>query len=181
MKTEVPIKELLRWRLAQAEAGAPPAPRAAKLLALVRPWWETWPEQLQLLVERLGKMEVAYGHAMASVPSRCSYPVPAVLVLQGEELEATVRVLYLTVRSGQLRLRFQIEATAFEMESDFEVTFVSTGNSQQLFCATATQSLGNEYRVDADLPAELVESWKELKVTDRMPFALILRSQKIRD
>ena len=42
MKTEIHIGQLLRWRLARAEAEAP---RAARLLELSRPWWETLPER----------------------------------------------------------------------------------------------------------------------------------------
>jgi hypothetical protein len=44
---ELPVEQLLRWRLAQAEAAAPSAPRAAQLLEMARPWSacnEYWPE-----------------------------------------------------------------------------------------------------------------------------------------
>src|SRR6185436_7178633 len=96
MKTEIPIGQLLRWRLSQAEAEAPPAPRAARLLEMARPWWETWPEQFQSLVERLGKIQVAYGHAMAEPQqSRSGHPVPVMIVRAIEELEASARVLSL--------------------------------------------------------------------------------------
>jgi hypothetical protein len=36
----------------------------------------------------------------------------------------------------------------------------------------------NEYRLDAELPAELQRRWAAVKVTDRMPFRLILQSPK---
>ena len=65
MNPGLSIEQLLRWRLARAEAEAPPAPRAARLLELSRPWWETWPERFAGVVARLGQMEVSYGHAMA--------------------------------------------------------------------------------------------------------------------
>src|SRR5256885_3187372 len=65
MRSKIPIEELLRWRVAKAETDAPPAPRAARLLEMARPWWEIWPERFQSFVERLGGIQVAYGHAMA--------------------------------------------------------------------------------------------------------------------
>jgi len=36
----MPVEKLLRWRLSEAEEDAPPAPRATRLLELIRPWWE---------------------------------------------------------------------------------------------------------------------------------------------
>ena len=65
MNSNTPIEELLRWRLHQAEAEAPPAPPAARLLALARPWWEALPERFNALVERLGRIQVAYAYAQA--------------------------------------------------------------------------------------------------------------------
>jgi hypothetical protein len=32
----------------------------------------------------------------------------------------------------------------------------------------------DEYRLDAELPAEIAGEWKEVRVMDRMPFRLIL-------
>src|SRR3979409_1189700 len=103
MKTKISIEQLLRWRLERAEAEAPPAPRAARLLELTRPWWETWPEKFQSFVDRLSTIQIAYGHAMADpAPSRNGYPVPTLLVCSTEEVETTARVLYLNVRDGRL-------------------------------------------------------------------------------
>src|SRR5262245_39553982 len=98
MKTKVPISQLLRWRLSQAEAEAPPAPRAARLLELARPWWETWPEQFRALVGRLGQMQIAYGHAADARPARGGFPVPALIALGSQEIEASASVLYVNVR-----------------------------------------------------------------------------------
>ena len=180
MTTKIPVEQLLRWRLERAEAEAPPAPRAARLLELARPWWETWPERFQSFVGRLSTIQVAYGHAMAdATPSRGGYPVPTLLVNVAEEVEATARVLYLSVRDGRLRLRFQIETAASKMEPTFEATFVSNEGSRALFSAPATCSVDNEYRVDTELTVELARSWEQLRVTDRMPFGLILRAEKI--
>ncbi len=182
MKTEIPIVQLLRWRLERAEAEAPSAPRAVRLLELVRPWWVTWPEQFRSFVDRLNTIRVAYGHAMAdATPSRGGYPVPTLLVHVAEEVEVMARVLYLNVRDGRLRLRFQIETTASKMEPTFEATFVSNEGSRPLLSAPASRSVDQEYRVDTELPPELARSWEQLRVTDRMPFGLILRAEKIGD
>jgi len=179
MKTEVPISQLLRWRLLQAEAEAPPAPRAARLLELARPWWETWPEQFHSLMERLGRMQVVYGHAMAEPrQSRGGFPVPALIALVNQEIEASARVLYLNVRDGRLLLRFQLDAVATQAPERLEATFVADQSARPLLSALATLSVDTEYRVDAELPAELVHDWEQLKVTDRMPFRLLLRSDK---
>ncbi len=178
MKTDIPIEQLFRWRLTQAEAEAPPAPRAARLLAMARPWWETWPEQFQSLVERLGRIQVSYGHAMAEPQqSRSGHPVPVIIVRAVEELEASARVLYLNVRDGRLRLRFQLETAPTPAETAYEVTIISDATAKPLFSARASLAMGNEYRLDAELAEENAKSWEQLKVTDRMPFRLILRSE----
>ncbi len=39
----------------------------------------------------------------------------------------------------------------------------------------AVLTVDNEYRLDAELPAEFATSWETLKVTDQMPFRFILR------
>jgi len=179
VNSKIPFEELLRWRLSQAEAEAPPAPRAARLLELARPWWETWPERFQSFVERLGAIQVAYGHAMAEPrQSHTGHPVPALIVRAVEELETSVRVLYLNVRDGRLRLRFQLDAATVQAQESFEVTFVSDKPERPLLSATAIFSLDGEYRIDTELSEELAHGWEQLKVTDRMPFGLILRSDK---
>jgi hypothetical protein len=178
MKTNMPIEQLLRWRLSRAEAEAPPAPRAARLLALARPWWETWPEQFRSMVERLGKIQIAYGHAMAEPrPSRGGHPVPALIIRTREELETSVRVLYLNVRAGRLRLRFQVDAPLGQEQNSLDVTFVCNTSQRPVVSARASLSVDNEYRIDVELPEELARNWEPLKVTDRMPFRLILRTE----
>jgi hypothetical protein len=177
MKTEVPIEQLLRWRLAQAEAEAPPVPRAAHLLELARPWWETWPERFQTLVERLGRVQIAYGHAMSAPrPSRSGHPVPVLVVRAAEELETSARVLYLNIRDGRLRLRFQLAAAPEPVPESFEVTFVSETDSRPLFSAQATRSVDSEYSLDAGLSEAEAKDWETLKVTDWMPFRFMLRA-----
>jgi hypothetical protein len=180
MSNEISIEQLLRWRAARAEAEAPPAPRAARLLELARPWWEAWPERFHLLVERLGSIQITYGHAMAEPVEarRSGYPVPTLIVRGVEELETSVSVLYLGVRDARLRLRFQLESALAHVPKTFEVTFVAQGSARPLLSAPAVLSVDREYRIDCELPAELGRDWKELKVTDRMPFRLILRSDK---
>lgn len=177
MRTEIPVEKLLRWRLERAETEAPPAPRASDLLDAARPWWETWPEQFHAWAGRLGAIQVTFGHAMSEpVPSRTGHPVPTLLIRSVEERETSARALLLQVRDGWLRLRFDLESTSGPVTESFEVTFLSESESRPLFTACATGSVDGEYRVETRLPAEIAAEWKRLKVTDRMPFRLILRS-----
>jgi len=175
-----PIEQLLRWRLAQAERETPPAPRASRLLALARPWWETSPELFRTLWARLGVIQVAYGHAMVEpLASRGSgYPVPVLIVREGDsELEASVRVLYLGTKNNRMSLRFHLDAPPEDSAAGFEVTFVSEASAQPMFSTHATRSVDNEYWLDAELIEALAGDWRNLKVTDRMPFRLLLRRQ----
>jgi hypothetical protein len=173
--SHITIGELLRWRLQQAEAEAPPAPSAERLLALVCPWWETWPEQFEDLVGRLSRIQIAFGHAMTK-PGQTpgGHPIPVLINHLADKVEGSARVLYLNVRDGQLRLRFHLDGVKPPAPRSFEATFV-TDDLRPLFSATANQAVDSEYRIDANLAPELAQSWKQLKVTDRMPFRLILR------
>ena len=174
MSPESSIQELLRWRLERAEADAPPAPRARQLLDAARPWWDVWPERFQAYLERLQGIQVAYGHAMTEVVrGRSGHLVPTLVI--GEEIETAARVLYLSVRDGRLRLRFQLEPGSERSQAEYEVTFVSEPGGRPLLSANAVASVENEYRLDADIPTELASVWEALKVTDRMPYRLILR------
>jgi hypothetical protein len=180
MKPQMTIEQLLRWRLARAEAEAPRAPRGADLLELGRPWWETWPDRFQMLVERVGRIQIAYGHATAEPgQTHRGHPVPALIVRAVEELETSACVLYICARNGRLRLRFQLEAASAQGQDKFEVTFIADNSERPLFTAPAILSMDNEYRVDAELSEELARVWEQLKVTDRMPFRLILRSDNL--
>jgi len=176
MKPQLPVEQLLRWRLARAEAEAPPAPRGAQLLELARPWWETWPERFQTLVGRLSQLDVAYGHAMAD-PRRTSveHPVPVMIVRDSSETESSARVLYFNVRGEQLRLRFQLNASPDISDPAYEATFVSRSTSKPLFSSSAQRSANGDYSLTEGLSGELVDKWSSLKVTDEMPFRLILR------
>lgn len=176
MNRDDAIEQLLRWRLARAEADAPPAPRAARLLEQVRPWWELWPERFRSHVDRLGRMPLAYGYAMAAAElSRNGHPVPA-LIVRADEVETFARVLYFSVRDGRLRLRFQLDAmSSSHPEPVFETTFVPDRPGLPPFADAATLASSGEYRLDTELPTELVPEWTSLRVTDRLPFRLILR------
>jgi hypothetical protein len=172
------VEQLLRWRLAQAEKEAPPAPRASRLLELARPWWETSPEQFRALWTRLGMIQVVFGHAMVEPDARrgSGYPVPALMERAGEpDLETSVRVLYLGTRTNRMSLRFHLEAQPDHPDAGFEATFVSATSGQPLFSVHAFRSVDNEYRLDAELTDEIASDWRDLKVTDRMPFKLLLR------
>ena len=177
MKPGATIEQLLRWRLARAEAEAPRPPRAALLLELARPWWEIYPARFKAFLEGVGKIEIAYGHAMAETrQARCRHPVPALIVRADKQIETFARVLYISVQEGQLRFRFELDAVPESAEPMFEVTFVSNSPARPLFSAHATWSVESEYRLDAEISAEVMESWEHLRVTDRMPFRLILRA-----
>src|SRR5262245_39331307 len=177
MKSKVPISRLLRWRLSQAEADAPPAPRAERLLEMVQPWWERWPERFRSLAGRLGQIQIVYGHAMAEPrSSRGGFPVPALVVFAGQELEARASVLHLNVRKGRLMFRFQLDAAAAQLPERLETTFVAEPSGRPLLSVPATRSVDAEYRIETELPGDLAGEWEKLKVTDRMPFRLLLRS-----
>jgi hypothetical protein len=176
MNTKLPIEELLCWRLARAEAEAPPAPPAARLLELARPWWEVWPDSFRSLVERLGQIQIAYGHAMAEPGQpRIAHSVPTLIVAEGEEIQAFARVLYFSVSGGRLRLRFQLDPAPGQLDPAFDATFIAAATAAPLFSSRATLSVGSEYRLDEELPEDIAAEWKQRKVTDRMPFRLILR------
>jgi hypothetical protein len=177
MKTETTVEKMLRWRLEQAGAEAPPAPRASRLLALARPWWETAPERARQLCARLQGIQLALGHAqVGSGGARGGHPVPVLWLRDGQETEASARLLYFTARDGELRLRFCLEQVADATEppaAAWEVTFVAEGG-EPLFAALATLAVDREYRVEARLSPALMAAWSGLKVTDRMPFRFVL-------
>jgi len=177
MKTETTVEKMLRWRIDEAGADAPPAPRASRLLALARPWWEVWPERARQLCDRVGRIEMAYGHAMErGSGGRAGHPVPVLLLQGDQEIAASARLLYFTARDGELRLRFCLDLppeVADEPAATWEVTFVGE-DSVPLFIAVATLSVEREYRIEAALPPALAAPWAGLKVTDRMPFRFIL-------
>jgi hypothetical protein len=170
MKKKIPLKTLLNWRLEKAKAGALRAPTAARLLALTQPWWETSPEQFRLAVQRLQSIEIPQTHTKSqSSSSRARDAVPALIIGPTEELETSVRILRLDLNDGRLQLSFQCPGAA---EQKFEVTFVSEFTSKPVLYALAARSLSGEYWLEAELAPEAEE---ELKVTDLVPFRLILR------
>jgi hypothetical protein len=128
----------------------------------------------------LSKIQIAFGHAMAEPHSlRTSHPVPALIVHAVEEVEGSARILYLNVRNRHLHLRFQLDATPVQGDHDFDVTFVSDPAAQPIFSARAAKSVESEYRLSAVIPEEVARDWEQLKVTDRMPFRLILHTAAV--
>jgi hypothetical protein len=85
--------------------------------------------------------------------------------------------LYFNVREGRLRLRFQLDAPPGQAQETFDVTFVNDKDARPLLSAQANLSVDSEYRVDVEISEELAQDWESLKVTDRMPFRLILRTE----
>src|SRR5258706_7667166 len=109
MKTQLSIEELLRWRLAQAEAEAPRPPRAARLLEEARPWWEVWPVRFRDALECLSTIRLTIGHAMAEPGTgRAGFPIAALVIRGEEEFKASARILYIHIDDGRLRLRFEL-------------------------------------------------------------------------
>jgi len=175
VKKAIDIENLLQWRSQRAEAEAPGAPSGGSLLKLVQPWWETWPDRFAASVRHLASIQLSYGYAMAHPPQGHSgHPVAALISRGDEERESPARVLYVSVRDGRLRLRFQV-APVPRHDRVFEVTFVSETGLQPLLATYADLSGVGEYRVDVELPGELAAAWETLKVTDPMPFRFILR------
>ena len=175
MRREFDIEQLLLWRLERAESDAPPPPKGLELLRRARPWWEVAPERFAASVRRLGAIQISYGYAMSELQhGHGGHPVPALINHDGEELESPVRVLYVSIRDGRLRLRFQLDPIP-RIESGYDVTFVSESGLQPVLFGYASLSVDGEYRLDTELPDELATTWQSLKVTDRMPFRFILR------
>jgi len=175
VRKAVDIQNLLQWRLQRAGDEAPPAPSGAHLLKLVEPWWEKWPDRFAASVRRLASIQLSYGYAMAHPPhGHSGHPVAALISRDDEEQEAPARVLYVSVRDGRLRLRFQL-APVPRTDRMFEVTFVSETGLRPMLSAQADLSGDGEYRLDVELPGELAAAWETLKVTDPMPFRFILR------
>ena len=177
MKSKITIEELVRWRLEHAKAEAPVAPRATRLLELARPWWERSPQKFQSAVAELGRIQFGESHTMTrSNQRRGPKPVPALIVRGNENLANFARIRYFRVRDGKLRLRFKLETDIMPGELTFEATFMADTAATPLFFAAATVSASAEYDVNTGLPADLGQNWRQLKVTGRMPFRLILRS-----
>ena len=176
MKRKIPVEQLLRWRLARAEAAAPPAPRAKRLLDAARPWWETQPGQFQALAEQLGRIPVAHGDAAAKpkVPNG-GHPVPVLLIRRAEKLETFARIIYFSIRDGSLCLCLRLKTAAPKMPKSFEITFVGSP-LRPLFFAAATSLKNKEYRLEVELSEPLARDWEKLKVKDRMPFRLLIHS-----
>jgi hypothetical protein len=175
VKKKISVKKLLSWRLEKAKAEAPPAPSAARLLALARPWWETSPERFQLAVRRLNSIQIAHALPIPKSRSPIQGPVPTLIVRAGEELATSVRIKSMDFSHQRLQLSFQCHIGAEPDQQEVEVTIVSELTSKPLFCALAAKSLSGEYSFEAELSPEVAEHWKRLKVIDRAAFWLILR------
>jgi hypothetical protein len=175
MRKQFDIERLLQWRMDQAESEAPPPPSALYLLRRARPWWEVAPERFAACVRRLAAVQVSYGFAMSELHhGHGGHPVPTIISHDDQDLEAPARVLYVSVRDGRLRLRFELDPVP-RIERGYEVIFISEDEMKAVLSAQANLSVDGEYRLDAELPDELAKNWEALKVTDRMPFRFILR------
>lgn len=170
---EPAIEQLLRWRLAEAEAEAPPPPAAAQLLALAQPWWERWPHRLRARMERLRRMPLALGYAMApGREQRRGHPVATILAL-AEDVSAHARILYLSIQDERLRLRFSLDIADATTAHALEATFLMDDGTSP-FSGEAVRTPNGEYRMEVALPPEQARTWGALTVTDPMPFRLVL-------
>lgn len=177
MNRESSLAQLLQWRASHAEAEAPSVPSAQQLLAFARPWWEQWPQRFQRCLVRLGSMHVVYGHAMTSpLHGRGGHPVATLLIDDDDEVETAARVLYLSVRDGVLRFRFQLDGFHEDEPNAFDVSLISDVGDQLLLTAVAERSPDHEFRLDAPVSDAIAQAWGSLRVTDRMPFRLMLRA-----
>jgi hypothetical protein len=176
LKKKISVERLLRWRLEKAKAEAPGPPRAARLLAMARPWWETSPERSQLAIQRLSAINIEQVDAVSKTShSRRSHLVPTLILRTTEELEVLARILYVRVNNGRMQLYFRFEAASAQEDQEFEVTFVSESSQAPLFYTFAAKSLDNEYHLVAELSDDIAREWGGLRVADCMPFRLILR------
>lgn len=168
------MERLLQWRLAAAESEAPLPPRAALLIELAQPWWETWPQRLRERIDRLQRMPATLGFAQETnaQPQR-GHPVATLLALE-DDVEAYAWVLYLSVRDGWLRLRFILQEPVPATPDSVEATLIADGETSAPFAGRATRAPNGEYRVDVELPAPLAEEWELLRAAERMPFRLVL-------
>lgn len=178
MNNPITLADVLHWRLAEAEASAPPPPRATRLLDLARPWWETYPEKYKAFADRFSSFRIRYGHALVDpAAAALAHPVPVLIVQSDGERETSAQLLYLTTSESTIRLRFELAESNLG-EGAFESTFIDQKTLQPLFTAEVRGSIGNEYGLESPLPDYLGLKWMSLKVTDQMPFLLILRPKK---
>lgn len=177
MKTKTTFAELMRWRFDRAARDAPPAPRAARLLDASRPWWERCPGEFQSLVERLAAMRMNYGHAMVERRAADAGHCVSTLVVNSEgESEIAMRPLYWDLRGSRLHLRFEPEAVGLTLAAVHEATLVAHDSLQPVLAAPIRRSVAGEYWLEAEIPDDLRRAWADVRVTDPMPFRLILRT-----
>ena len=176
MNNGTPLHSLLSWRAEQAEADAPPPPRAAHLLHLARPWWQRSPERFAALVAAIDGVHARVGYAMDARADRGGgFPVPAVIARPNVETSLFADVLYLHVRGRTLRLRFRLPPAPELDEPGLDVTFVAVDAPLPLLAGTASLAPSGEYRLEVELPEKFAQEWTQLRVTDRMPFRFVLR------
>jgi hypothetical protein len=101
--------------------------------------------------------------------------VPALIAGAEEEVESSAHLLYLQVRNGRLRLRFHLDAALEPAPHAFDVTFVPETPVEAPFSAPAVLSLDREYHLDVELPEGIAKRWEGWKVSQRIPYRMILR------
>ena len=177
MSSKIPLEELLRWRLKYAEEGAPAPPKAVHLLQSARPWWEKRPKDFRLQMEHLRKIQSAHRRATTNKGRNSNgILIPTLLVRKEVESENYAFVTHLRVLETTLRLIFKVKAKLSPMDQNLEVTFISEATLRPMFCVATSISTDSTFQIDTEIPLEIAKDWKHLKLTDPMPFRLIIHS-----
>jgi hypothetical protein len=178
MSRDEPVEALVRWRLALAEDEAPPPPRAIELLERSRPWWEREPAQFRVQAARVHRMPAALGFAMSAAATGGNGGLVPAVISATADVETYVQLLYLSAQNGRLRMRFTIDVDGLDTYRAFDTAFVSDSSESPLFTAIAELSQSGEYRLDVALPPDVANTWATLRITDHMPFRLILQARE---
>jgi hypothetical protein len=178
MSKKIPLEQLLHWRLEQAEASAPPPPKAAQLLRSARPWWEKRPKYFRSQIEHLRALQSAHSPSTTNKRRKGSgIPVPALVVRKKVESGNYALVSQLSVIENKLRLRFTLEPKLSPVDQNLEVTFISHATLSPMFYVTATVSADNTFQIETELPVDIAKAWQQLKLTNPLPFGLIIHSE----
>jgi hypothetical protein len=177
MSKKIPLEQLLHWRLKQAEAAAPPPPKAAQLLQSARPWWKKRPKEFRSKVEHLRTFQSTLSHSTNNKRRKANnILVPALLVYNEIESGVYASIKHFRVLETKLHLSFGLETKMSLVDHNLEVTFISNVTPAPMLDATATISADNTFHLETELPVEIAKEWEQLKLTNPMPFGLIIHS-----
>ena len=128
-------------------------------------------------MEHLRKFQSAHSHAATNKRRKgTGVPVPALLVYKEVESEIYALVTHLSLLETKLRLRFKLETKLSPVDQNLEVTFISNATLTPMFYVTTTVSADDTFHIETELPVEIAKDWEQLKLTNPMPFGLIIHS-----